>query len=102
MAAGLQVYDAQGRITVDITGNFPKFVGQVYSGLSNGSVNVPALAQGRAFAYILPDGFSTPNRYPIYPLISVGSTTISWQFNNFSTGVFAGQRTGGTIIYGYY
>lgn len=84
MTTGLQVFDAQGNITLDATHRIGKIITSIKTGTTNSSVVVPELANaGQPFTYITTDAdyFS---EYYAYPDIKVTGTTVSWTFVDYT------------------
>ena len=81
MTAGLQCFNAQGQLIVDVTDSLPRFIGSVVTGTTAGSIAIPAFAGGRGFAYSLDttgDAYpGSPDNRPIY---QVSTTGLSWSF----------------------
>lgn len=75
MATGLQIWDSNGNIIVDITDRIGRFTGvQSVAAGSTGSVNVPSFAQGTPF--IVSIGQAEGN--PAYAYFS--GTTLYWRY----------------------
>jgi hypothetical protein len=101
MAAGLQIWDASGRLVVDFTSRLSRIIDSVYlnGSAASGSVTNAALSQGTPFlafqqesvwGYIDGD-VSRPN-------FTVSGNTISWTY----TAAFGthNQRIKGWLFYG--
>lgn len=95
MTSGLQVFDAAGRITLDVTERVCKILGTVsITAGSSGSVSLPDLQGNQPFVLFLPTGWGAGT---LAPSFNVGSTSISWYYpSNWST------KTGGTLVYGIF
>lgn len=95
MTAGLQVFDAAGRITLDVTDRICKVLGSVtIAAGSSGSVALPDLQGNQPFVMFVPDEW---NVGALMPSISVGSALISWGYgSSWST------KVGGVMTYGVF
>lgn len=102
MPVGLQTYNADSTIQIDLTGLYPKLLGSFHTGTNPGSVTDQKLRWGRPFAYLLPDQFTTPDRFPLYAQLSTTVDSVYWEFNPYSTATGASVKVGGTVIYGVY
>lgn len=83
MTAGLRVRDPNtGVIIVEITDRLTRILGQVYTGTTAGSIQVPQFALGSGFAVIQEPPPPNPNIANIYrfPRAFVSGTTLSWDF----------------------
>jgi hypothetical protein len=97
MPAGIQIFDAQGVLIVDITDNLPRFIGSVYTGTSPGSIAIPAFSGGRGFAYSTDTTDTYPGDAVNRPIFQVTTSGISW---SWGSGPPAIRPT--TILYGVY
>lgn len=92
MASGLQVFDAAGRITLDVTDRVCKILGTVaIAAGSSGSVSIINLQGNQPFLLFLP----TSNAIP--PSFNVGSGEVWWSYPNTTF-----SKTGGTLVYGIF
>ena len=87
MAAGLQVFNANGTLQFDTTNRLFRTLASVQSGVANGSVAIPSNPGGTVVAVVSPN--STDGKAPN---ITVSGSSVSW---NFATG--AGARSNSTI-----
>lgn len=100
MPQGLQVFDAQGRLQIDLSYQVNKVLGQVYVGADPGFVNIPALG-GNAFGTFnptyIPDASSWSDFTTIfvYPSFYRNGNGIGWQWDD------AGYGGNKVKIYGY-
>ena len=95
---GLQVFDAAGRLTVDITHRLTRLTGSVAVG-GNGSLAVPGLQGNAPFYFFVPDGF-TFSIHVYLPSFTWSGNTLSWSYNDGSDA--QAVRVGGTLYYGGY
>ncbi|WP_143494791.1 MULTISPECIES: hypothetical protein [unclassified Pseudomonas] len=103
MSAGLQIFYKDGTLQFDLTGKYPKFIGQVSTGLFSGQFKSSLLSQGRPFAYSLPDPVSlAPSKFALYAQVEIVGEIIKWEFIPFSTALNQSQNASSTIIYGVY
>lgn len=99
MTAGMQLFNTDGSLWLDLTGRYGKFLGQVYTGEASGAINVPEFTQGQPFAILV----NLPANWGIggYPLISISGTTLSWTFGrNMDTWGVGWTNYPATIAYG--
>lgn len=82
MPAGLQCFNAQGQLTVDITDNLPRFIGSVVTGTSPGSISIPAFASGRGFAYSTDFSDFNAGDAVNRPIFQVSTSGISWSWGS--------------------
>lgn len=75
MPTGLQCWDANGNLTVDLTSRMTRLLGEINQGA--GSIQEPALAEGIAFVLPILDqnGLMYPENLRV-PTIS--GTTVTW------------------------
>ena len=95
MSQGLQIFDADGNITLDITDRFTRCLGIITSGTTSSSVIDADLANGVPWyiVRIVPMdniGFIQPL------LVTISGTTLSWTFSG------AGDAYSHYIYYGVY
>ena len=98
MAAGLQVYAANGTLTLDTNTRHGRLLGITQLPLTAGSMSVPALSQGLPWANVLPPAVNYVNGLPVgsngkylqLPVISFSGTTLSWTANNWQCFVLYG------------
>lgn len=101
MAFGAQVLDALGRTLLDTTMRSGRFLGSVETSGTNGSITVPAFAQGAPFAVVLDANLSITDIYtfkPWLPIVTISGTTLSWDYSAAGSA----YRANATIIYGVY
>ena len=100
MPAGLQLWDANGNMTLDTTDRLTQFLGQVGVGTGAGSVSVPQTGAGnKIWGYFIPDTMDVGTRGSL-PIFSIDSSSISWTFQTSASGGFS--PIGGTLLYGRY
>jgi hypothetical protein len=83
MAQGMQVWDADGNLTVDTSDFLGRVLGSTSTGASNGSLGHAGLDDGVPFAVCLPSIASdvAPTYDALYaPDISFAGTTMSWTY----------------------
>lgn len=93
MPQGLQLFDGNGGVTLNITDRITRMVGSTTLPQNHGagSVVVPEFARGTGFAMVLStDGLLSNSPYQA-TTVSISGTTLSW-----STG------SGCTIVWGAY
>lgn len=107
MTAGLQSFDANGALQVDLTTRLARFIGRVESVTSKGAITLD-LSLGTPFFFVIPLAATSSFRCPATAMLSGG--TLSWTFSKI-----AFQELGSppslynrytivpsTILYGYY
>ena len=83
MTTGLQVFDANGNITLDATKRIGKIVAYFESGTTNSSKVVPELQDaGTPFFFITSDADYFTENF-VYPDIEITGTTVSWKFTDY-------------------
>ncbi|MDR3427906.1 hypothetical protein [Silvimonas sp.] len=98
MAQGLQVFDAGGRLTVDVTHRLTKVFGaSAVSG--NGSLGVPGMQGNTPFYFFVPNGFSF-SLHAYMPSFTWSGNTLSWSYNYGSDS--QAVLVPGTVYYGSY
>lgn len=96
MPRGLQVWDAQAKMVLDVTTRLTRVHGEISTGTSNGSFEIP-LSSGTPFIVINDNSQIYSRRGPG---VWLDGRIIRWEF---STSPFAGSpRASYKIIYGYY
>lgn len=95
MPQGLQIWDANGNITFDSTVNTTYILGSGQTTSTNGSIDVPALANGTP--WVLITGY-TDNQSLTghYPYVTVSGTKIQWTYER------SGSNLQVNFIYGWY
>jgi len=93
MAAGLECYDAQGRLMFLATDRLAFVLGYVATGGASGSAISDALLNNQSFFAFFPDYNSSNTNFPV---IGISGSTITWSYSNASPGV------PGYIIFGTY
>lgn len=77
MAAGLQVWDANGDQIVDTTTRLGRIIGITTISTNTGSINDADFADGTPFFIATPTNVSSPS---FGPKLSMSGTTLSWDF----------------------
>lgn len=97
MAQGLQVFDANGNIILDVTDRITKYLGSIRIAGTDGSVTVDGLGDGELWYYIkdysITIGLLTP------PTITKNGDILSWAYNYPDTRY---KPMYITIVYGIY
>lgn len=96
MPVGLQVWDSNGDISVDLSERLGLAIGVIDTGTSNGSISVPQFQGNTPFHYslALADNSSTS------PRVSISGTTLSWVFVDIIINGQLSPRVSSTILYG--
>ncbi|KDR34712.1 hypothetical protein BG57_03785 [Caballeronia grimmiae] len=85
MPVGLQIWDAQGRLVVDLTTRLARIVGSVVIDGNPFQVSSPLLAQGDIFVAFQPTNLwnfiDMDVSRPIFTIPARGGTTISWTYS---------------------
>lgn len=97
MPQGMQVWDANGVLIMDITDNLPRFIGSVNTGVIAGSVAIPDFAGGRGFAYSTDVTGTYPGDAVNRPIFQVSTSGISWDWGSGPP-----TRRSTTILYGVF
>ncbi len=93
MPAGLECYDAQGRLMFSATDRLARVLGVVNTNAADGSLIDVGLATGEAYFAFFPAAM-TGGWY--WPTVTVSGTTLSWSYAG------ASSRVAGFILYGIY
>lgn len=80
MAAGIQVWDAQGRNLLDTNDRVGRLLGVVREVTSNGSRSVAGFSQGIPFATFTLSSVESRLTSADYPRLTVSGNTLSWAF----------------------
>lgn len=104
MPVGLQIFNAEGNITLDVTDYVGGFVGAINTnGRRSGSFTVSSMIGKRFFYFAYnPNSIDEANYIPeIHPEISFNATTgtITWLYESFSDG---DDQCYADIFYGAY
>lgn len=91
---GLRTKTAGGLSQVQFTTRLPRRIGELVTGLSDGSVFVPEFA-GRVPVYQLSAEAGSTIGFTMVPVISISGTTLSWTF-----GIPAAYRVSARVTYG--
>lgn len=92
MPAGLQIWDAAGRLQVDISTKLYRFIGAVSSGTSAGSIANDGLYQGTPFSFSVLSGSAGFGAFG--PIVTFSGNVMSWSFKPGTPAISA------TIFYG--
>lgn len=105
MPAGLQIFDAAGVLTLDITDRLTKLFGTTDVS-DNGSLTDARFADGVPFAALVPrDSYfqfnvsSSSNRIKVFPAVTFSGNTMTWTYPALGTGW---EKAAVTIFYGLY
>jgi hypothetical protein len=100
MPTGIQVWDEDGRLLIDMTRSYSQHQGSVTTGAANGSTTMPALPAGKQrFYFTVPVGSSNSWQGKL-PGVTVSGNTLSWQYLHST---WFGQYSQNAVIhYGYY
>ena len=93
MAAGLECYDAAGRLMFAATDRLARVLGVVNTNSADGSLVDAGLATGAPYFAFFPSAM-TGGWY--WPTVAVSGTTLSWSYAGGS------NRVSGFILYGIY
>lgn len=96
MPQGLQVWDKNGVLTVDLTDRLGLAIGSVNTGTSNGSIQVPQFQGNTPFYYAL----SLSDNAASSPRISITGTTLSWTFVDITINGEVAARVPSNIFFG--
>lgn len=97
MAQGLQCWDANGNLTLDLTDRLTRVLGQFETGTTDGSITNEDLATGEPWFFCMSDNLVSSN-YEKDPLtVTVNNTTISWAFDYIGA-----DRVNKKFMYGVY
>lgn len=96
MPAGLQTWDAAGRLRLDTSVRMANLVGSVYTNGTNGSL-VTDTSKGTPFFYVTCPSETGPEH--LLPIVSYSGNTLSWQYIG---GDGDSIRFGVTITYGFF
>lgn len=95
MAAGFEVFDANGATVISVTDKLCRILGSVDI-TSNGSTTNPGLLNGTPWWACRQISASSVDA--TYPNISVSGSTISWSYNED----YVGGRVPVSLVYGVY
>lgn len=91
---GLRTKTAGALSQVGFTTRLPRRIGEVVTGLSDGSISVPEFS-GREPVFQLSAVAGTTIGFTMVPVISIVGTTLSWTF-----GIPAAYRASARVTYG--
>ena len=99
MAAGMQVWDAQGNIIFDTTSIVGRVIGVIDASATSGSAVVVGLDQGTPFAIpqLQKNTLSILINTDSYPVCTFSGNTVSWTRYSYPVGV---QLTSCNLILG--
>ncbi|SDL92717.1 hypothetical protein SAMN04488502_1011200 [Dendrosporobacter quercicolus] len=97
---GLQCWDANGNLTLDLTDRLTRVLGEFKTGTVNGSITDANIANGTPWILNLSMGRNIAEQEKIFDILINGST-ISWTFTNYSSS-FPGTAISRKFIYGVY
>lgn len=100
MAAGMQIFDAQGRLVVDLSTRLIRWIGNVYVN-GAGSVTDSRLSQGNvAFVFQQIGLFYHISGDTARPNFNVSGNTISWSYSAGQTNYHTNMS--GWLFFGVY
>ncbi|NIF28323.1 hypothetical protein F3J44_18300 [Pantoea sp. Tr-811] len=87
MPQGLQVWDAQGRLILDVTDRLSRILGQVATGSAAGAIAVPEFAAGYGtpWAFVQQRNASANQFGKRCARVTISGTTLSWDFPGLSS-----------------
>lgn len=94
MPQGLQCFDDNGNSVLDVTDRLTRVIGELETGVSDGSVYNESLTYGIPWFIVIND--SAPWYTKASVQVSVANGTLSWSLST------TGQRSNNKIIYGVY
>lgn len=83
MTAGCQIFDGGGNLKLQIGDRLGRFVGQVYTGVSNGSFGIPGTNTGEPFFLAVPMDYKSQlgaGAIAGYPQFVLSGSTLSWTY----------------------
>lgn len=108
--AGAQVFDVDGRLSVDILARYGRFLGSIEINLpsgylnrfQSGTVNIPGLSDGDGFYYYMARNFGA---CPFPPEVTFNGTQLGWRFvrtqeTDAANEYMNFQPSDGTLYYG--
>lgn len=99
MPQGLEVYNSSGVLTFSTADYLARICGIIFTDQTAGSVNIPLLATGQAFAFWFSYGdHAYYGQAYVRCVPQISGSTLSWSFPN-DEGV-PSNRNSGYIIYG--
>lgn len=101
MPTGIQVWDDDGRLVIDMTRSYSQHQGSVVTNsASTGSVTMPALPSGKTrFYFTVANGSSNAWQGKL-PGVTVSGNTLTWKYLHSTW--FGQYSQNATIYYGYY
>lgn len=101
MATGLKIYDASGRVVLDMTASVSQMVGYVDTNKANGSRVIPAAPTGKTLFYAVASLEAQTTTYlGKQPGVTLNGTTLSWQYQYQSGWGYYSMNC--RIHYGYF
>ena len=94
MAAGLEIYDASGKLIFDLANRTGYVYGTAHTGTANGSISDSRVLAGRTWVVI-----TSANSNAVIPYFTVSNGSIAWTFYNSTTLVSVQDVT---FMYGVY
>lgn len=105
MTVGLQTWDENGNLIIDLTSRCTRFLGRLDGVVSNGSLVDSRFADGTGFVMVLPDVTdSVPTSIYTVPQAEVVGNTLTWSFsvNGYDGASRPFTPIPCTILYGVY
>jgi len=94
MPAGLECFDSLGRSVISVTTRITRILGNVTTGIANGSISNPGFSQGTAYYLVLGQDVGL-----LSPTISISGNTLSWSWESTIPNEY---RDSAEIQYGVY
>lgn len=95
MPQGLQCWDSNGNMTLDVTDRLTRLLGTAETGVSNGSISDENLSAGTPW-FVLRDTSDYEMLTEATCSVTISGNTISWVFSS------TGTKTNKKIVYGVY
>lgn len=100
MPVGMQIFDAAGRLALDMTNRVPKIVANIAIGNSDGSASVPFPGNSEVFFMFSPAGYVSGVQ-TVLPYFSYSSGVVSWVFDTaYCNQNLPITKTAGTLFVG--
>ena len=107
MPAGLQIWDAAGKLILDTTRRVPTVLGvlnqHIVNGApSNGNIVNAGFARGVPFYYMVRFPYEQNYGSPVGVNVVIAGNTLTWSLNDPIIGTIADVQGSMQILYGYY
>ena len=80
---GLQIFDGNGNVTLDVTSSLTRVIGSFHTGITDGSIVNSEITNGIPWFTIVLNGSATQGKFQSL-MVTIDGSTLSWNFQKSS------------------